>query len=123
MKNLHHVRGVHGGARRPSQGRTHKYLYTAAAILLGGCSDIPIPWGDNFLDPGRIATREPLEIPPDLDHLPPAAGKETSPQTDKQDPSVLLPFQIPPERQDDASLSRTKKERLPDWMGSESLKR
>lgn len=41
-------------------------------LLASGCSaNFQMPWDKNLLDPGRIATREPLEIPPDLNTLPP----------------------------------------------------
>ena len=112
--------------------------YGILATLLGGCSNtIGLPWESPFLDPGRVATREPLEIPPDLSVLPPAgrtqkpqgkvaklpwersgsstsgsghAGQKTSPQT-----SANLPFPIP-ESVDDSSISRDTQEKLPAWM-------
>ena len=115
------------------------WRYATVAILLGGCSsNMTMPWSDKFLDPGRIATREPLEIPPDLDVLPSAnTQKDTDdaigmpwnnssrakdnkqnrgkPSASTPNTSVDVPFNIP-ENQDDTSISRTKQEKLPAWM-------
>ena len=112
-------------------------LCATLTLLLGGCSgNISLPWESNLLDPARIATREPLEIPPDLNALPPTGGtqernsprkvpwtdpslapKTTGKTGDKSagDSTIRLPFQIP-ENKDDASLSRTEQEKLPAWM-------
>ncbi|MBF0342574.1 MAG: hypothetical protein HQL95_16650, partial [Magnetococcales bacterium] len=55
--------------------KSHGFLVPAMGImaigLLAGCSsNFTLPWDDNALDPSKVATREPLEIPPDLDVLP-----------------------------------------------------
>lgn len=110
--------------------------------LLGGCSStIALPWEKDNLDPSRVATREPLEIPPDLSELPNPDAKNVKPA---QDPAVeawvnpdgvgqkgggkpgndakreggdaKLPFTIPTVRQDKEGLSRNEKENLPGWM-------
>ncbi|MBF0321709.1 MAG: DUF3035 domain-containing protein [Magnetococcales bacterium] len=44
-------------------------------LMLTGCSGkFRLPWESDTPDVSRIATREPLEIPPDLDLLPPLPG-------------------------------------------------
>lgn len=115
------------------------WCHAATALFLGGCSStVALPWEDKFLDPGRIATQEPLEIPPDLSILPPVDAKEETNRLDRMpwnnpkashnklsrrlkqaeppaNTSHPLPFQIP-EKQDDASISRNKQEKLPAWM-------
>ncbi|MEO5350230.1 MAG: DUF3035 domain-containing protein [Magnetococcus sp. YQC-3] len=114
-------------------------LCATLTLLLGGCSgNLTLPWESNLLDPSRIATREPLEIPPDLNALPPtegAADRNTPRKITWTDPSaapkptgkagdksagnsnstIRLPIQNP-ENKDDASLSRTEQEKLPAWM-------
>ncbi|MBF0110340.1 MAG: hypothetical protein HQL76_14310 [Magnetococcales bacterium] len=99
---------------------------------LAGCSNaISLPWEQDFLDPGRVATREPLEIPPDLSELPnPDVRKEEPPLDAWVNPdgpggtrtgnpegsNSRLPFAIPPVREDNEGLSRNEKENLPGWM-------
>lgn len=105
-------------------------LCAAATLFLGGCSgNLALPWESNLLDPSRIATREPLEIPPDLNSLPPTGaskGSSSIPKVPWTDPSLAqkkagsdqtihLPTQIL-ENKDDAALSRTEQEKLPAWM-------
>ncbi|MBF0147759.1 MAG: hypothetical protein HQL84_04700 [Magnetococcales bacterium] len=101
--------------------------------LLGGCSSsVSLPWEQDLLDPGRVATREPLEIPPDLSELPnpDVKKKEESPLEPWVSPDVSagkgggtregrndrLPFAIPTVREDKEGLSRNEKENLPGWM-------
>ncbi|MEO5338955.1 MAG: hypothetical protein H7837_00350 [Magnetococcus sp. MYC-9] len=115
-----------------------RWLYATLTLCLTGCSgNISLPWESNLLDPARIATREPLEIPPDLHKLPPTGtgkaadsrsklpwtdpsltqrptGKEGS-KASASSQSIHLPSQIP-ENKDDPSLSRTEQEKLPAWM-------
>lgn len=121
--------------------KTVKHLCTTlmVAALLGGCSNtLALPWEDNLLDPESIATQEPLEIPPDLDILPPVQGKtkdrdKTIKQTTSEPESIKwlspdstseanrpirVPFNIPKDL-DDAPLPRTKTEQLPRWMGKD----
>ena len=97
-----------------------------AALLLGGCSGkLSLPWEEALLDPGRIATREPLEIPPDLNRLPtegarpdadsPASAWIEPTVTDDGQSSIDIPLVVP-EQADDAALSRDEKEELPSWM-------
>ncbi|MBF0422096.1 MAG: DUF3035 domain-containing protein [Magnetococcales bacterium] len=113
---------------------------TFGCALLGGCSStIALPWEKDNLDPGRIATHEPLEIPPDLSELPnpdakkpqstanspaertidswanpDAAGNKGEAHSGKGD--SRLPFSIPAVHQDKEGLSRNEKEKLPGWM-------
>ncbi|MBF0153297.1 MAG: DUF3035 domain-containing protein [Magnetococcales bacterium] len=50
----------------------------AMALMLAGCSGkFHLPWDSDLPDINRIATREPLEIPPDLDLLPPLPGSRS----------------------------------------------
>ncbi|MBF0162821.1 MAG: hypothetical protein HQL88_11110, partial [Magnetococcales bacterium] len=67
-------------------------LYISGALLLGGCSGkLALPWESNLLDPARIATREPLEIPPDLNKLPsaePAKKPVNTPAVSWTDPAL-----------------------------------
>ncbi|MBF0124156.1 MAG: hypothetical protein HQL60_02325 [Magnetococcales bacterium] len=49
-------------------------------MLSAGCSGhFRMPWESDPFDPSRIATREPLEIPPDLDRLPVPGVSEDDP--------------------------------------------
>ena len=110
-------------------------LYASGALLLGGCSNkLSLPWENNLLDPARIATREPLEIPPDLNTLPPpgAAKKPAlshtipwinpaqAPKSGGNSPKERAQtIHLPPqstENTDDTSLSRNEQEKLPAWM-------
>ncbi|MBF0272452.1 MAG: hypothetical protein HQL98_10350 [Magnetococcales bacterium] len=103
-------------------------LALAAVLPLAGCSsNFTLPWEDNMLDPGRVATREPLEIPPDLNVLP---GKETqedddnriaaSPRNDSSAPTSArsILFKTPEARQESKPLTRDQQERLPGWLGT-----
>ncbi|MBF0460501.1 MAG: hypothetical protein HQL87_03815 [Magnetococcales bacterium] len=116
------------------------WLYATTTLLLGGCSsNISLPWETNFLDPSRVATREPLEIPPDLNTLPPAetakdpgstakvpwtdpalaqknGGKADGKTAGNSNQTIHLPSQLPG-NSDDASASRNEQEKLPSWMG------
>ncbi|MBF0159563.1 MAG: hypothetical protein HQL58_08550 [Magnetococcales bacterium] len=48
-----------------------RYIGLLTLLLLAGCSGhFRLPWETDPFDPSRIVTREPLEIPPDLDRLP-----------------------------------------------------
>ena len=102
------LRDIHG-TRKTGRGTIHAppprkktspmFLCALTAILLGGCSsNTAFPWQDNFLDPGRVATREPLEIPPDLDVLPPLQGEQAKKQPPTQQPQApaRLPWQAMP---------------------------
>ncbi|MBF0262536.1 MAG: hypothetical protein HQL97_11980 [Magnetococcales bacterium] len=97
-------------------------------MLLSGCSsNFTMPWEQNMLDPSRIATREPLEIPPDLDTLPtndppeePAgrlgdrrAGADSG--TPGSARSILFKTQAP--TREAKPLGRDEQERLPGWLG------
>ncbi|MBF0179978.1 MAG: hypothetical protein HQM03_08140 [Magnetococcales bacterium] len=106
-----------------------KSILSAGLILglcsLAGCSNISWPWEDAFLDPGRIVTREPLEIPPDLNVLPgnePPEDVRGTPGGQTAAPSGPVPtsasqilFKTPP-RQESKPLGRDEQERLPSWM-------
>ncbi len=95
------------------------------AMPLAGCSNtITLPWETNALDPSRIATREPLDIPPDMDRLP---GQESA--TDRQtmsqessDPSLPTSARTilfnTPQAQEQKPLNRNEQEQLPDWLDS-----
>ncbi|GAB0056665.1 hypothetical protein SIID45300_00973 [Candidatus Magnetaquicoccaceae bacterium FCR-1] len=100
----------------------------ALLMLLSGCSsNFTMPWEQNMLDPSRIATREPLEIPPDLNTLPtndppeePAgrvgdrrAGKDDSAPASAR--SILFKGQEP--AREAKPLGRDEQERLPGWLG------
>ncbi len=110
-------------------------LYATTMLFLGGCSSsLTLPWDSNLLDPSRVATREPLEIPPDLDTLPPTGNAQEPEGTHKAtwaDPALTQKhstkvdnkqtIHLPPsgvESQDDSAAAREKQEKLPDWMGN-----
>ncbi|MBF0368210.1 MAG: hypothetical protein HQL52_02035 [Magnetococcales bacterium] len=93
-------------------------------LLISACSgNIPVPWEDNLLDPARVPTREPLDIPPDLDQLPASTQGEGSsenwvnPDNDgtpaKSAGTILFDS---PDSGEAAPLDRDEQERLPDWM-------
>ncbi|MBF0414948.1 MAG: hypothetical protein HQL77_00280 [Magnetococcales bacterium] len=110
--------------------------------LLSGCSStIALPWEKDNLDPSRVATREPLEIPPDLSELPNPDAKNVKQDSERAadawvNPDAVgkkgggkpggnaareggdpkLPFSIPKVHQDNEGLSRNEKENLPGWM-------
>ncbi|MEO5362122.1 MAG: DUF3035 domain-containing protein [Magnetococcus sp. DMHC-8] len=123
------------------------WLYATSTLCLAGCSsNISLPWESNLLDPARIATREPLEIPPDLNTLPSsgtareqdrarkvlwtdpsmaqpgsgkAAGKSAGSAAGKTAAGSDLTIHLPthsPENKDAPALSRTEQEKLPAWM-------
>lgn len=115
------------------------WLYATLTLLLGGCSgNLALPWESNLLDPSRVATREPLEIPPDLHTLPPVegTGKDrggaslpwTDPSLARQSSgqsggrqAIRLPGPVL-ENKDDPSLSRNQQEKLPAWMEQDRVK-
>ncbi|HIJ85294.1 MAG: hypothetical protein HW380_1856 [Magnetococcales bacterium] len=100
--------------------------------LLGGCSSsVTLPWEKDLLDPGRVATREPLEIPPDLSELPGPEAKQQDASLDawvNPYPSAeggrgasgnqKLPFEIPTVSEEKGGLSRNENDKLPAWMES-----
>lgn len=93
-------------------GRTRRpLLWLGAALLVSGCtSQFAFPWETNPLDPSRIATREPLEVPPDLEILPqPTAGE----RSDASAGNILFGNPVP--RQGEEG-DRHQPERLPTWM-------
>lgn len=101
-------------------------LVVIGVLPMAGCSNnFVMPWESNTLDPSRIPTREPLEVPPDMDTLP---GKEPPEESQlrgrsskdvKEDvptsaSTILFKTpQIPEEK----PLTREEKERLPNWLG------
>ncbi|MBF0417053.1 MAG: hypothetical protein HQL86_02250 [Magnetococcales bacterium] len=102
-------------------------LASLLALLSGCSSNISLPWEQNLLDPSRIATREPLEIPPDIDTLPgndppeePAGrpGERHAGSTDDGTPgsarSIL--FKTPEPKREAKPLGRDQQERLPGWL-------
>ena len=121
------------------------WLFASASLFLAGCSSLSatVPWMDNDLDPSRVATREPLEIPPDLTVLP-KVDATTKPPAQKEKQESLLPWKVfapskatptrqktvvsprhsssealpfpIPEIPGDEIPSRDRQEELPDWM-------
>lgn len=105
----------------------------SVVLPLAGCSsNLSLPWEDNFLDPGRIATREPLEIPPDMNVLP---GREPPEESLAKGSKVLLQesaqeASVPtsarsilfntPQANEQKPLTREEQEHLPGWLGSSS---
>ena len=67
--------------------------------LMGCSSKLRLPWEPDPLDSSRVVTREPLEIPPNLDVLP-------TPATEGERPAI--------ERSKE--LSREQQGQLPQWM-------
>ncbi|MBF0284964.1 MAG: hypothetical protein HQL51_10955 [Magnetococcales bacterium] len=97
-------------------------LLAAACLLLAGCStNFKMPWEENRLDPSRVHTYEPLEVPPDLEVLPDPANPADQSQTYRGGTpggtasSILFNTPAP---QPTAPLTRNQKEKLPEWMGS-----
>ncbi len=46
-------------------------LLLSVGVMLGGCtSSFRLPWEEDMLDASRVATVEPLEMPPDMEELP-----------------------------------------------------
>lgn len=105
----------------------HLALLAMAAWTLSGCTaNFRMPWEDNPLDPSRIVTREPLEIPPNLSQLPPTAQPEVEPK-DKTAPVAAAPtsesasailFDTPAPAAKAAAPDRNENAPLPDWMSS-----
>ncbi|MBF0190428.1 MAG: hypothetical protein HQL99_04680 [Magnetococcales bacterium] len=102
-------------------------LAFSALLSLAGCSsNFALPWEDNMLDPSRVATREPLEIPPDLNVLPGQEPREeeenrmVTPGTDGSAPASArsILFKTPENRQESKPLTRDQQERLPGWIGN-----
>ncbi|WP_130472017.1 hypothetical protein [Candidatus Magnetaquicoccus inordinatus] len=115
--------------------RSLRWSLIASALLLNSCSsNFSLPWDANLLDPARVATREPLEIPPDLHKLP--SPDDARRNVDARTPSWSDPARAPsskssrsstvqlpapvPLNQDDGISSRSEQEKLPSWMGSGS---
>ncbi|MBF0453933.1 MAG: hypothetical protein HQL72_03830 [Magnetococcales bacterium] len=102
-----------------------------SALIVGGCTaNVATPWDRSSLDPGRIATLEPLEIPPDFDTLPePGLKKEgdetqgpdwvTSAEEGAETGAIPTLFREPASANEDGSISRNEKEQLPGWIGSD----
>jgi hypothetical protein len=105
--------------------------WLVAALFLGGCSSqVATPWDRPALDPGQVATREPLEIPPDFNTLPEPGPKKNKgmttlpkwvdPGEEQGGGSVPSLFKVPASSEEGESLSRNEREELPSWMGSET---
>ncbi|NGZ06290.1 MAG: hypothetical protein G8237_08030 [Magnetococcales bacterium] len=102
-------------------------LAVLALLPLAGCSsNFTLPWEQNQLDPSRIATREPLEIPPDLHILPgqeppeeQSGGRMARSREDGTPSSARsILFKTPESKQESKPLGRDEQERLPGWLGS-----
>jgi hypothetical protein len=111
-----------------------RWFIAASALLLSSCSsNFSLPWDTNLLDPARVATREPLEIPPDLHKLPspddarrsvdrgsPAWTDPARAQSSKSSRSSSLQLPAPvPVNTDESAFSRSGQEKLPSWLGSD----
>ncbi|MBF0185802.1 MAG: hypothetical protein HQM06_15645 [Magnetococcales bacterium] len=110
---------------------TFRWFIAASALLLNSCSsNFTLPWDSNLLDPARVATREPLEIPPDLHKLPspddarrgvdartPGWTDPARAQSSKSSRSSSFQLPAPVAIQDDGVASRNEQEKLPSWMG------
>ena len=80
-------------------------LCIAMTILLAGCSNTTtLPWEDApLLDPGNIRTQAPLQVPPDLDVLPPIRSKKeieeekakARQRIKEQEREIRLPWEYP----------------------------
>lgn len=92
------------------------------ALLVAGCSsNFTMPWEANLLDPARIQTREPLELPPDLNVLPtpdnPAGEALSQPKAPPAQSATTILFNAPTGRRGSPQpLTRNEKEKLPDWI-------
>lgn len=85
--------------------------WLAVLLLTTGCtSQLQLPWEKNSLDASRIATREPLEVPPNLEILPPPTSSR--PQESSAG-NILFGNPVP---QQGESPDRYQKEKLPNWM-------
>lgn len=83
-------------------------------LMVSGCSSVVrMPWEKEPLDANRIATREPLEIPPDLRALP--VPETDRPDSTPQDARAIL-FGSPARSEKVTPLGRNEKETLPDWI-------
>lgn len=93
------------------------FRYVMMLALLGGCSSaVSLPWEDKFLDPARVVTREPLEIPPDLTHLPPTGSARGAAQKLPDLPWKPNAREGETPASSRAALSRLKQQQLPGWM-------
>ena len=103
-------------------------LFAVALPLLASCSThIRFPWEADPLDPSRVETREPLEVPPDLWVLPQPGDEELdtvrsrkkeATQYESADAILFGASQAI----DPAPLDRDKKEILPGWMDAPPAK-
>ncbi|MBF0627135.1 MAG: hypothetical protein HQL91_02840 [Magnetococcales bacterium] len=114
---------------KKTSGFNRPFLALLALLPLAGCSsNFVLPWEVNQLDPSQVATREPLEIPPDLDVLPsreapdePGVGRITAPRDEVAPLSARsILFKTPAGKADNEvkPLGREEQERLPGWLGS-----
>lgn len=93
-------------------------LLGVIGMVGGGCSQkFQLPWEKDMLDPGRVATREPLEIPPDLQTLPPAETTGTGVRRGRSggDSATSILFQ---EGKGEKRVEQRGQERapMPDWV-------
>ncbi|MBF0310108.1 MAG: hypothetical protein HQL56_11330 [Magnetococcales bacterium] len=95
----------------------HLFLAVVLATLVGGCSStFRMPWEDSSLEVNRIATREPLEVPPDLYSLPQAGESPAAEESSKSSSARDHLFGKKEARGENAR--RSESGGLPGWMGS-----
>ncbi|OSM04345.1 hypothetical protein MAIT1_04238 [Magnetofaba australis IT-1] len=96
---------------------------TLGSSLFAGCSaNIRMPW-ERPMDASQVPTREPLEIPPNLDELPPVGTNPnvtknpTALAAEKSAGQILFGGDAPSARkQEKPELGRDQQERLPGWI-------
>jgi hypothetical protein len=94
-------------------------MMLVSTLLLAGCgSSFKLPWDEDVLDAKRINTREPLEIPPDLQKLPPVAGGAVEGKGGGGENASAILFNTPPAPQA-KPLTRNQREKLPGWLGED----
>ncbi|MBF0142765.1 MAG: hypothetical protein HQL59_04810 [Magnetococcales bacterium] len=106
-------------------------LFCCSTLASGCSSNFKLPWEADYLDPSRVATREPLEVPPDLDQLPapPTPSGEGSKKSQQEESSpadassresaagILFGTPASAPRNNPAPRSDREQESLPEWIG------
>ncbi|MBF0620582.1 MAG: DUF3035 domain-containing protein [Magnetococcales bacterium] len=101
-------------------------LPVLAVLMLSGCMEsFKIPFvSDFFGGPRKVITRKPLEVPPDLNTLPPLANEpavrkaERKTDTGPEETATSILFGKQSDNRARTNQDHTPVGQLPEWMGS-----
>ncbi|MBF0589207.1 MAG: nuclear transport factor 2 family protein [Magnetococcales bacterium] len=97
-------------------------LLGIVATASGCTSSFTLPWEDDILDASRVATVEPLELPPDMETLPEPGVrmKEVEAQAGAGSASTIL-FGSKSVHGEAPELGRNEQAQTPDWMRGDQV--